>query len=365
MNTSNQQKLRPITLRPILIQGISILIAFLIGALVIKMIGISPVKAYKALLSGAFGNLNAVCETLVKMTPLILTGLSYAYAAKAGLINIGAEGQLYVGGIMATLVGTNFAGLPMVIHLPLAVLAAALGGAAWGGLVGWLKVRFGANEIITTVMLNYIALFLVSYLVTGPMRAPEGTMPESRPILDSATLIRIIPGTRLHAGFFIAVAALVFYYFFIWKMRQGYEIRVVGHNMEAARAAGMHPERTMLLAMVLAGSMGGLAGAVEILGIQGRLLQAFSPGYGFDGVAVSLVGLNAPVGIGLGALLFGFLRAGGNRMQLLAKVPVSVIYVLQGLVILFVIIGQNVQFFQKRNMRRLLASTEHANEEVQ
>ncbi|ADK80187.1 ABC transporter permease [Sediminispirochaeta smaragdinae] len=339
-------------LNTILVQCVSITVAFALGAVVIKMIGISPLFAYGALLNGSFGSINAIGETLVKMTPLILTGLSYAFAARAGLINIGAEGQLYVGGILATLVGSNFAGLPMIIHVPFAVAAAFAGGAVWGGLVGLLKVKFGANEIITTVMLNYIAIYLVSFLVTGPMKAPPGTMPESRPIVDSAQLVRILPGTRLHIGIFIALLALLFYYFFIFKMRQGYEMRVVGNNMESARAAGMRPQRTMVLAMLLAGGMGGLAGGVEILGIQGRLLQSFSPGYGFDGIAVALVGVNNPVGIVLGALLFGFLRAGGNRMQLIAQVPVSVIYVVQGLVITFVIIGQNLHVFQKVGVNR-------------
>lgn len=338
----------------LIVQCVSIGVAFLLGGIVIKLIGVSPLFAYRALLDGAFGSRNAIGETLVKMTPLILTGLSYAFAARAGLINIGAEGQLYMGGILATVAGTGFAGLPMILHVPLALTAGFLGGALWGAVVGYLKVRFSANEIITTVMLNYIALFLVSYLVTGPMKAPTGNMPESSPILESARLVRIIPGTRLHLGFFLAIAALIFYYHFMFRMRQGYELRVVGSNMESARAAGMQPKRTMMMAMFLAGGMGGLAGAVEILGIQGRLLQAFSPGYGFDGIAVALVGLNHPVGIPVGALLFGFLRAGGNRMQLLAQVPVSVIYIVQGLVITFVIIGQNLRLFEKVRVRSLM-----------
>jgi simple sugar transport system permease protein len=307
------------------------------------MLGVSPVKAYAALFRGAFGSKNGIAEIFVKATPLILTGLSYAYAARAGLINIGAEGQLYMGGIFATLVGTQNWGYPMALHIFLAVAAGFLGGALWGLLAGWLKVAFQANEIITTVMLNYIAILLVSFCVTGPMKNPAGNMPESSPIQDSATLFRILPGTRLHLGFLISIGALIFYYFLIWRMKQGFEIRVVGHNQEAARSAGMRPERTLLLTMFLAGGMGGLAGAVEILGIQGRLLQLFSPGYGFDGIAVSLVGMNHPVGIGLGAILFGILRAGGNKMQLIAKVPVSVIYILQGLVIVSVIVSSNLK----------------------
>jgi len=187
-------------------------------------------------------------------------------------------------------------------------------------------------------------------------------MPESAPVLSSAVLPRILPGTRLHLGFIIALGALLFYYFFIWRMKQGFEVRVIGHNPEAARAAGMRPERTLLLSMFLAGGMGGLAGAVEILGIQGRLLQAFSPGYGFDGVAVALVGLNHPVGIGLGSFLFGVLRAGGNKMQLLAKVPISVIYILQGLVIVSVIIGIHLKdmkfsILKKRKNKAVLEET--------
>ena len=326
-----------------LLQLSAVICAFLLGAVILELIGISPWKAYTALFQGAFGSKNGLAETLVKATPLILTGLSYAYASKAGLVNIGAEGQLYMGGMAATLVGSHFTGLPMIVHLPFALAAGFLAGALWGVLAGWLKVTFKANEIITTVMLNYVAMLFISYLVTGPMKNPAGNMPESAAVLPSATLFRILSGTRLHLGFLVALGALLFYYFFIWKMKQGFEIRVVGYNREAARAAGMWPEKTLLLTMFLAGGMGGLAGTVEILGIQGRLLQGFSPGYGFDGVAVALVGMNHPAGIGLGAFLFGILRAGGNRMQLIAKVPVSVIYILQGLVIVSVIVGMHLK----------------------
>ncbi len=329
----------------------AVVCAFAIGALFMASMGIPPLGAYAALLNGALGSRNGIAETLVKATPLILTGLSYAYASKVGMVNIGAEGQLYMGGMASTLVGISFSFLPPPVHVLLAVAAGFAAGALWGLLAGWLKVAFKANEIITTVMLNYVAILFVSFLVTGPLKNPAGNMPESPPLLEGAKLVRILPGTRLHVGFLIALLALAFYYVFIWKLRQGFEVRVVGHNQAAARAAGMHPERTLLLAMLLAGGMGGMAGAVEILGIQGRLLQSFSPGYGFDGVAVALVGMNHPVGIGLGAVLFGLLRAGGNKMQLLAKVPVSIIYILQGLVIVSVIIAMNLKsgIFRKKS----------------
>jgi general nucleoside transport system permease protein len=333
------------------IQIVSVLLALLIGGVVIQFIGVSPLTAYQALFRGALGSTNAISETLIKMVPLIFTGLSYAIAYKAGLINIGAEGQLYIGAIMATLAGTGFQGLPMILHLPLTLAAGFLGGGMWGLFVGWLKVRFGANEIITTVMLNYVAVFMVSFLVTGPMKAPPGDLPQSRPILPSAVLIRFLPGTRLHLGIFLALAALVLYYIYVWRMKAGYELRVVGQNMEAARYAGMKPEKVMLMVMFLAGGMGGLAGTSEIIGVQGRLMQQFSPGYGFDGIAVALVGMNTPPGILLGAVLFGMLRAGGNMMQMVARVPLAVISIIQALVIIFVICGQMAREALNKRMK--------------
>ncbi len=324
----------------IIIQIFSIIAALLVGAVIIRLIGGNPGAAYRALFLGSMGNVRALWETLVKATPLIFTGLSFAYAARAGLINIGAEGQLYMGGFLATLVGSNFAGLPMIIHLPVTLLAGFIGGGLWGLIIGWLKVRFGANEIITTVMFNYVAIFFISYLVTGPMIEPPGTYPQSRPITDSAMLPRFFQGSRLHWGLILALVCVFFYWFFFRKLKVGYEARVVGSNFSAAKYAGMKPAKVMILVMFIAGGMGGLAGANEILAIQGKLFQGFSPGYGFDGIAVALVGLNTPVGIILGGVLFGALRSGGNMMQMIAKVPVSTIYVIQSLVIIFVISGQ-------------------------
>ncbi|MCK4826464.1 ABC transporter permease [bacterium] len=328
----------------ITIQIVAISLALLIGMVIIRLIGLSPALALKALFLGSLGSVNAISETLVKMTPLILTGLSYAFAYRAGLINIGAEGQLYMGGFLATYVGVAFSGLPMMLHLPFALLAGFLCGGLWGLLVGWLKVKFGANEIITTVMLNYVAIYLISYLVNGPMKAPPGNFPQSEPVAASALLPRILPGARLHWGLLVAILAVIVYFIVMWRMKFGYEVRVVGRNMIAARYAGMNPERVMLAIMFIAGGMGGLAGAIEILGVQEKLIQGFSPGYGFDGIAAALVGMNTPGGIVFGALLFGILRSGGNVMQMIAKVPVSVIYIMQGLVIIFVIAGQMIRF---------------------
>ena len=300
------------------------------------------------------GNIKAVGETLVKATPLILTGLSFAYAARAGLINIGAEGQLYMGGFLATLVGSNFGWMPMIIHLPLTLFAGFIGGGLWGLIIGWLKVKFGANEIITTVMFNYVAIYFISYLVTGPMIEPPGTYPQSRPILESAVLPRFFQGSRLNWGLVLALVCVFLYWFFFRKLKVGYEARVVGSNFQAAKYAGMKPAKIIILVMFLAGGMGGLAGANEILAIQGKLFQGFSPGYGFDGIAVALVGMNSPVGIILGGILFGALRSGGNMMQMIAKVPVSTIYIIQSLVIMFVIAGQMITAENRKKILRIM-----------
>ncbi len=317
----------------------SIGLALLLGGFVIALLGISPFAAYYHLLVGAFGTLPAIGETLVKATPLIFTGLAFALAFRCGLINIGAEGQLFMGGFGAALAGIHLRGLPMYVHLPVALAAGFAAGGLWGALCGWLKTRFGASEIITTVMMNYVAIYWVSYVVAGPMVDPVSQMPQTAQVLATAQLPRILAGTRVHLGFLVALVAVAFFGFYLWRTARGFETRVVGQNPHAAAYAGMNAAANVLLAMFLAGGMAGLAGAGEVLGIQFRLYQGFSPGYGFDGIAVALLGRNTPVGIVLAALLFGALRAGGNLMQMLSHVPVAVISIIQALVIIFVVAG--------------------------
>ncbi len=317
---------------------ISIVMALLGGGIIISALGFSPIEAYKALIKGSFGNANAIGETLVKASPLIFTGLSYAIAKRCGIINLGAEGQLYVGALTGTLVGTTLTGLPMFIHLPMAIAAGFLGGAIYGVLVGVLKTKFGASELITTIMLNYIAINFISFCVTGPMKDIESsTFPQSKSILASARYPQILQGTRLHAGIFVVILALLFYYFFMWRTTRGYEMRVIGLNASAGQYAGMNLKTNSILSMFLAGGMAGIGGSMEIMAVQFRLLQDFSSNYGFDGIAVALLGNNSPIGIALSGILFGALRSGSGKMQMLAKVPSAVIYMIQGFIILFVI----------------------------
>lgn len=316
---------------------VSIAAALLLSGIIIFAMGFDPLLAYKSLVSGSLGSTNAISETLVKANPLIFTGLSYAIAKRCGIINLGADGQLYMGALLATIVGTNFNGMPAPIHILFTLAAGFIGGATFGVLIAGLKIRFGASELITTIMLNYVAVNIVSYFVTGPLKDVGSNFPQSAPILMSAQIPGILGGTRLHAGLLIALLSILFYYFFLWHTTNGYEMRVVGLNPSAGEYAGMNLNKNTIFSMLLAGGFAGLGGAIEIMAVQQRLMQNFSANYGFDGIAVALLGNNSPFGIAVSGILFGMLRSGSNKMQMLAGVPSAVIYMIQGLIILFIV----------------------------
>lgn len=326
----------------------ALILSLILGCFIILAMGISPVRAMGAMARGAFGSLSAWGETIVKMTPILCTGVSFALANRCGLINIGGEGQLYIGGLCAMAVALYLPGLPLFIHLPLCVLAGFLGGGLWGMLAGFLLVRFGTNEMISTIMLNYIATFFINFMVTQVMLEPPGTMPRTAQVPESAQLPRLFSGLRIHIGIFIALGCVLIYYFFLWKTKSGFQTRVVGFNPHAARYAGINDKKQILLAMLLSGGFAGLAGMIELLGVQLRMYQNFSPGYGFDGIAVALLGQCAPVGIIFSALMFGALGAGSNLMQMTANVPSALIYIVQALVIVFVVSSQYVAVLRKK-----------------
>lgn len=321
--------------RPIMFASLVVGLAFAITAAIVALMGINPGRAYLALVRGALGSAQGVSETLVKAAPLMLTGAAYGFAARAGAYNIGGEGQLYVGALFAT----AGALVPLPGPLPLIVSLAAgfAGGFAWGGLAGLLKARLGTDEIISTIMLNYVGMYLVSFMVRGPIREPPGYLPQSPPIPAGAYLPGILPGTRLHLGVLLAVLVLAGVYFLVWLTAYGFELRTCGLNPNAARVYGVNVKARLWQALAVAGGLAGLAGANEILGLQHRLLENVSPGYGFDGIAVSLLGGNHPLGIFFASLLFGALRSGANEMQRSAGVPATVVYVIQALIILAVI----------------------------
>ncbi len=294
-------------------------------------------EAYRALVKGAVGGTYQLSETGVAAIPLILTGLAVAIPLRASMFNIGGEGQVLAGGMVAGVVGFNLAGLPLFIHLPLAILAGLLGGALMGFIPGFLKARTGAHEVISTIMLNNIAIFVTDYLLTtDAFREPGRSDPISKPILDSATLPRFDSGLRLHAGLIVALLAALIVWWLLERSTFGFEITAVGLNPNAATAAGMSVPRMVIFGMTLAGAMAGLAGTSQILGVQGRITGGFSAGLGFDGITVALLGRGTVGGTVAAGLLFGALKAGGRAMQGATGTSLDLVVVIQALIILFV-----------------------------
>lgn len=290
--------------------------------------------AYGALLRSSLGSANALSETVVQATPLIFAGLAVALAFKAGMFNIGAEGQLLIGAMAAAFAGFALE-LPAPLHVLVALLAGFAGGALWGFIPGFLKARTGAHEVILTIMLNFIALRLVDYLLkTDAVRRAGRTDPISRQVADSATLPSL-GDLRVHAGILVALAAAWVVWWLLFRTTIGFRFRTVGANPNAAAYAGMPVGGTYVLALALAGGLAGLGGTVQLLGVQRSVFPGFSSGYGFDAIALALLGRTHPGGVVLAALLFGVLRAGATGMQAATSVPVDIIVVIQALVIAF------------------------------
>ncbi len=293
--------------------------------------------AYSAMFRGAFGGLRQVSETFVAATPLILTGLAVAVPLRTGLFNIGGEGQVVAGGLVGGFVGFALTGLPMVIHLPLALGAGLLAGALYGWLPGILKARTGAHEVISTIMLNNIAILVTTWLLTTTLfRQPDRTDPISRSVQPSGTLPRLLPDLRVNAGIILAflLAAAVF-----WMMERstvGFELNAVGLNANAAATAGMNPGRSIVTAMTTGGALAGAAGAAIILGVQGRITPGFSAGIGFEGITVALLGRGGVGGTVAAGLLFGSMRAGGRAMQAETGTALDLVLVIQALIIVFI-----------------------------
>ncbi len=328
----------------LLLPFLSVITALAIGLVIIVLSGTpfsEALQAYWALLQGSVGSVKAISETLTAATPLILVGLSVAIAFRAGLFNIGAEGQMAIGGMCAVLVGFSFTDLPLIVHLPLALLAGVIGGAIWGFVPGVLKAKTGAHEVIVTIMMNYISYGLVIYFLKSSLFQREGRDdPVSKTIAESAQLPQLLDwineSMRIHLGLIIALLAAWFVHWLLFRTTTGFEFRAVGANPAAARYAGMSVTRVYILVMVIAGALAGLAAGGQVLGVLGRVTPGFTAGIGFDGIAVALLGRSNPVGVVAAALLFGGLRAGGQQMQVSTDVGNDLISVIQALIIIFV-----------------------------
>ena len=350
---------------------ISALLAMGIGSLIMWISGYDPIAAYAALFKGALGGPKQIGETILRATPLIFTGLAVGYGFRAGLFNIGAEGQLFMGGLAAAYLGVKLAELPWAVAVPVLLIASALAGAAWAFIPAILKARIGAHEVITTMMFSYIARYLVSWLVAGPLKAPgqtpqtaqlgtSGQLPRIQSLFSASTLeaFPFLGLGRAHLGILLALLAAVAVWLILKYTTLGYENRAVGFNPWASETAGISVQWTTVKALCISGALAGLAGAVEVMGLHQRIFDQFSSGVGFTGIAVALLAKNHPIGVIAAALLFGALSAGSGTMQLEAGVPQKIILIIQALVIFFVAAEQIVLWFIQRRQKEAISGAE-------
>jgi ABC-type uncharacterized transport system permease subunit len=339
----------------------------LVGAVMLLMLGANPVEAYVAMAQGAFGSPNALADTLVKATPLLFVGIGICIAYRGGIINIGGEGQIVVGAIAATAVALTFPGWPAWALVPAALVMGFVGGGLWGGLAGVLKTSFRVNEVLSTVMLNFIAIQFMGFLLHGILIDPTELdnsirIPQTQRLPAASDLARWVP-TRLHIGVALAIVMAVIVYIFLWRTTFGYRIRAVGLNPVAARYAGISVKRYQVLAILLSGAFAGLAGAVDVLGVTHRLftdgsLTGLTGNAGFNGIVVALFGSLHPVGTIPASILFGALLVGANSLQRSVQVPSALVTTLDGLVVIFVVSSRI--WTRRRNIRRLAVESERA-----
>ncbi|MDA8442653.1 MAG: ABC transporter permease [Peptococcaceae bacterium] len=329
------------------VPAIAIILGLVVGAVAMLWMGYNPVIGYQSLLRGIFGDAYSFGETIRSMTPLIFTGLAVAFAFRTGLFNIGVEGQFVLGMLAGALVGAAWPQLPWLLHVGLALGAGALAGALWAAVPGLLKGRFGVHEVITTIMLNYVSLILANYLIRNFFRVQEqeataNIAPSAD--LSIALLKQASGGARIHWGTVVALGLVVLVAFILYKTTLGFEFRAVGFNPHAAQYGGINVTKSLILSMLISGSIAGVGGAVEILGVFGRMaVSPILPGVGFDGIAVALIGNNNPFGVLFGSFLFGALKTGAIQMQYVTQVPYAIIRVVIAAIVFFVAIKELVR----------------------
>lgn len=322
---------------------ISVFLALLIGSVLLLLIDVNPLEAYKYLIFGNFTSIYNISEIFVKATPIILTGLAFTFSYRSGLFNIGADGQMFAGAIAAVFVGLKTTNLSPVIAIPLCLIAAMIAGGIWGLIPGLLKGVFGSSEIITTIMFNYIATYLVSYVVDKPLREASGFYPQTDLIGESSFLPYIIPSTRLHIGIIVAILLAVLVYLILWKTPFGYRLRAVGLNPDGAEYSGISINKSIIISLAISGALAGVAGFTEINGIHHRLLDNFSRNVGFDGIAAALLGNTNPFGVITASILLGMLQTGANAMQRGVGIPANIVSIIQALIIILVLAGNKLR----------------------
>ena len=344
----DQKRIHAQTIKKIITFIAALFLAFIVGAVILLCVGKNPVNAFYWLFNGAFGGAGQFSVTMNKMSVYLLCGMSCAFGYKCGLINIGAQGQMVMGALGSCVAGLFCEGLPTVFVLIISLCAGIACGALWAAISGLLKVYFGASEVITTVMLNYIAILLVDYMTNGPLKDPASEGAKTKLLLERFWLKAIIPGTKIHVGIIIAVVLLIIFGLFFKYSKVGFAVRVTGSNVLAARHNGIDVKRNQLLSMAVCGALAGIAGFIEVFGTQHQLISGFATDYGFEGIAVALLGQGHPVGILFSGFLFGAMKAGSNPMQMFGGVPYAMINVIQGLMIIFVIAGPAFTVLKRR-----------------
>lgn len=328
-------KFKQIKESTVLLSIVSLILAMLISGVIMAVCGYNPFEAFGAIFAGAFQSKSGLAQTFTQATPLIFTGLAFTLAKKTTMINLGVEGQLLFGAMAAAVIGTVDLGLPTMLHLPFTLISGMVVGGLFAALVGLLKVKFGSNEVIATIMLNEIAKLFCSYLVNGPFKA-EGAVSQTVKVLPTAMLPRIMAKYQLTFAIVLAVLACIAVKFFMERTVKGFEIRCVGMGSIAAETAGIRVGRMMIAAMFISGAIAGLAGACHVTGVDRRYIEGFSPGYGFDGIAVAALAGENPVGVIFAGIIFGALRSGAMVLNRTTNIPTDFINVIQALVVILV-----------------------------
>lgn len=315
---------------------IALILAIIVGAIIMAVCDYNPVEAYSAIFKGAFGGKTEISLTLVQATPLIFSGLAYTIAVKANIINLGVEGQLYMGSLGAAIVALAPLPFPGVIRATLAILGGIVFGSLYAGLVGLMKVKFHSNEVIATMMLNSIAVYLVDYMVTNPLTETGKSLPQTAKFDKTIWLFKLVNGTQLTVAILLAVVSCIIIKILFDRTNLGYEIKCAGLNQEASKAAGIRLGSVVIIAMLISGGIGGMLGACHVLGVDHRLISGFSSGYGFDGIAVAALAAGNPLMVVISGIIFGALRAGCQVLNRTTGIPTEFVDVIQALIILFV-----------------------------
>lgn len=370
MEGRNRTSLRLLSIAGGLLPVAAVVGALLIGAVMLLVLGADPIKGFSALIEGSFGSLKALSDTASKAVPLLLVGVGITIAFRANVINIGGEGQIVLGAMFGTGTALLFPHLPGWLLLPLVMIAGFAGGALWGAIPGALKAYFSVNEILSTIMLNIVAVQIMNFFLQGPWMDPAevekgSRIPQTARLPQQADLPLLLKNTRLNIGLVIAVVAAILVYIFLWRMTEGFRIRAVGFNPFASRYAGMQVNNRIVLALTLSGALCGLAGAILVFGSESHRFvtdgsaTGFTGSAGFNGIVAALFGGLHPIGTIPASVLFGALLVGANKLQRVVQVPSALIIALNGLVVVFVV---SSAIWKRRLDRRIQLSASRAND---